>query len=380
MLLDLIRGIAALLVFIGHWRNLFFLDFTDLPHKQRMLLAPFYLLTSAGHQSVVVFFVLSGFFISGAIVRGLQRGTFNWRGYITHRLVRLWIVVLPGLALCLFWDRLGIALHRAPLLYGGARYNHMIGEVAPALTWQTLLGNIFFLQTVLTPTFGSDGALWSLANEFWYYMLFPLGLLSVWHKPAMRQRVITAVLAILVAWWLRTSVLPLFGIWLMGALLERCKTRDLGPGARAVAVLTLLAAMFVFARFVHWSPLVADYTLAVITAVCLWVVVGDRRPANEGAAMSRFSRGISRFSFSLYVLHIPLFVFLASVFLHNSRWNITLPHIFAALSLLVVTAGYAWVVAWATEFRTDRVRIRVERAVGIRKPDPASAHQKVLAS
>ena len=38
----------------------------------------------------------------------------------------------------------------------------------------TFWGNLVFLQTILVPTYGTNALLWSLANEFWYYMLFPL--------------------------------------------------------------------------------------------------------------------------------------------------------------------------------------------------------------
>ena len=40
--------------------------------------------------------------------------------------------------------------------------------------------NAFFLQTIVGPTFGSNGPLWSLAYEWWYYVLFPLALGAVW--------------------------------------------------------------------------------------------------------------------------------------------------------------------------------------------------------
>jgi hypothetical protein len=40
--------------------------------------------------------------------------------------------------------------------------------------------NAFFLQTIAGPTFGSNGPLWSLAYEWWYYVLFPLVLAALW--------------------------------------------------------------------------------------------------------------------------------------------------------------------------------------------------------
>src|SRR5258708_30143310 len=54
--LDLLRGLAAFFVLFEHWRNLFFIDY---PHitAYRLPFAVFYALASAGHQSVILFFV-----------------------------------------------------------------------------------------------------------------------------------------------------------------------------------------------------------------------------------------------------------------------------------------------------------------------------------
>jgi peptidoglycan/LPS O-acetylase OafA/YrhL len=38
---------------------------------------------------------------------------------------------------------------------------------------EVLLGNLVFLQAILVPTWGSNGPLWSLAFEFWFYIWFP---------------------------------------------------------------------------------------------------------------------------------------------------------------------------------------------------------------
>ena len=60
--LDMVRGLAALVVLGGHWRNLLFVDFWQLTSGRSIMALP-YLLTSAGHQAVVVFFVLSGYLV-----------------------------------------------------------------------------------------------------------------------------------------------------------------------------------------------------------------------------------------------------------------------------------------------------------------------------
>lgn len=189
LLLDLLRGSAAVVVVLEHWRNLLFVDYGQIA-SHRLLYAPMYVLTSAGHQAVLVFFVLSGYLISGSIFRMVTRGGWSWKVYLTHRLVRLWVVLVPGLLLCAICDNTGRWLGFAPGLYGGRSGNHLVGDVALRLAPWIFAGNVLFLQAIRVPEFGSDGALWSLAYEFWFYVLFPLGYFTVVGNTALKTRLI----------------------------------------------------------------------------------------------------------------------------------------------------------------------------------------------
>ena len=62
--LDLLRGLSALVVCLGHLRNAILVDGSDLIHPSITLKA-FYFITGFGHQAVMVFFVLSGYFVGG---------------------------------------------------------------------------------------------------------------------------------------------------------------------------------------------------------------------------------------------------------------------------------------------------------------------------
>ena len=86
VILDLMRGLAAVIVLGDHWRNFFFVDFPEVNLPRRKMFVLPYVLTAAGHQAAVIFFVLSGFFISGSVIRMLQSNSWTWRRYATHRL------------------------------------------------------------------------------------------------------------------------------------------------------------------------------------------------------------------------------------------------------------------------------------------------------
>jgi peptidoglycan/LPS O-acetylase OafA/YrhL len=167
VLLDLVRGLAAWLVLSVHLRNMVLIDYPDAIRRGAShLLAAMYVLTSGGHQAVVMFFVLSGYLVGGSVLRLLRQRRWRWSSYLTHRLVRLWIVLLPGLLLCWLWDSVGLRSHS--LLYHGIIPYYETGDISKLQTVSAFFGNLFFMQPMLIQTYGSDGSLWSLSYEFWY--------------------------------------------------------------------------------------------------------------------------------------------------------------------------------------------------------------------
>src|SRR5882762_288746 len=123
--LDIIRSLAAMAVMFGHWRALYFVDYAHVqPSMSTVPVKTIYFLTGFGHQSVMIFFVLSGLFISSSVLRNLERG-WSWRNYAIDRGVRLYLVLVPGLLLGGLCDVLGFhflnqgGLYSAPLALFG---------------------------------------------------------------------------------------------------------------------------------------------------------------------------------------------------------------------------------------------------------------------
>lgn len=87
-LLDGLRGGAALLVLISHARHFEFEDYAS-QAAAGPLATLFYGATALGHQAVIVFFVLSGFLISGSVRRSVEARRWLWRDYLSRRLSRL---------------------------------------------------------------------------------------------------------------------------------------------------------------------------------------------------------------------------------------------------------------------------------------------------
>jgi peptidoglycan/LPS O-acetylase OafA/YrhL len=366
VLLDLVRGVAAVVVLVEHWRNLFFVDYRMVA-EHRWLWAIPYELSSAGQQAVVVFFVLSGYLVSGSVFRMFQREQWSWRVYGLHRIVRLWIVLIPGLLLTGLWDHLGMSLRRAPAvaIYAGLGGNHLVPNVQATLGIWVAFGNLFFFQTIRFPVLGTNGALWSLAYEFWYYALFPLGLIALRKRDGWVKRAIHAALFVAVAYFVRQAILKLFPIWLMGTMLATVPAPTLRPRWRWSAAALYVPFLYACARNPFAGELLTDTVLGLVTFGFLWILLSARSPVEESRAGIRAIRTLARLSFTLYIAHLPLLVLIGALLLGPKRWQPDALHVAAGLAILLAVVGFSWALASVTEFRTDPVRRWVGRRLGL---------------
>jgi peptidoglycan/LPS O-acetylase OafA/YrhL len=252
-------------------------------------------------------------------------------------------------------------------MYSGANFNHVTGHVGNALSVKDFVGNMAFLQTIVVPAFGSNGSLWSLANEFWYYILFPLAacVLGRVYKKAAQVALCGLLLCGLVI-SLQKAILFLFPVWLLGAALHAIGTKPTALWPRLVASL-VYAVVFLGAAILDrrgWgaNPAIRDFLFGIATFCFIWVLLGAKREAKH-TTLCRLARAVARFSFTLYVAHLPILTFLAALMLHDTRWLPTMKTGGLALAALVFVVGYAWLLATVTEFKTDQVRAWVEGKV-----------------
>jgi len=374
VIFDLLRGLAALMIVGGHSRHLLFVNYPEVTSNRLLVAAP-YLFANAGRQAVILFFVLSGYFIGGAVFRAAENGQWRWSDYLLRRFTRLWLVLVPALLLGLFWDKLGIRLGHAPRLYlGGIENNVLMYSVGDYLSPSTFAGNLFFLQTIRTHVFGSNGALWSLANEFWYYILFPLGFFAIRRSTPPVQRLVCGVLFAGIALFVGSDILAMFPIWLAGVGLVLVRppsfSETSGIRIRVAAAVVYVPLAIGFSKYKQVDLIVTDCLFGAVTAVFLWLLLSANGRANRSLPV-RASRTLARFSYTSYAVHMPIAVFLASLLVGDARWEPTLPHILAGLAFVGAVLAYAYALASVTEFHTDAVRRRLE--LWLHLPSPAAA-------
>lgn len=367
--LDLIRAAAAWAVMWGHLRGLFFVDF-PLVARHSVWLGSIYFLTGFGHQAVMVFFVLSGFFISSAILKRHATQCWSWGDYAIDRLSRLYVVLIPGLLFGLLWDMIGSHRFASTGLYTHPLLNLGYGIAREGLTVKDFVGNVFFLQTIVCRTFGSNAPLWSLANEFWYYVLFPVALSAgfAWTGGAWRRAALPTILALAVAIFVGPGILIGFLIWMAGCVLAFAYSRFkvgsrgwliayLAASLTALAICLTAARIGAPARFLGGDIAVGS-AFALFLFGILQIDFGRRYEH-----YSRFTHWCAGFSYSLYVLHFPLLLFLRAWLAPAERWQPDVPHLLPGVLLGVVVLTFAWLVSLVTENKTHVVRNWMKMAV-----------------
>ena len=377
------RSAAALAVVLGHIRLLFFEDYATATHS--VINAVLYSLTSMGSQAVIVFFVLSGYWVGGSVVAKFRSGTFSWADYTGARLTRLWLVLLPALALTLLLDRVGVALYPESSVYSSPeQYEGLPANLSYSPS--TFLGNLAFLQGLHLPIFGSNQPLWSLAFEFWYYVLFPCLLALFWRGGSLRTRIIGGVLSIVSIAVGGPSVLLLFPVWVFGAVvaayrgtLSRLLLRiaPVGLAALRAAAVVLIVGASIFAHEVDLALGLGSIILGAVTAAGIATFVNDVKWRGRADKFLDGASWTAHSSYSLYATHMPVVAFAAAMFVPSFSQRLTMSPL-SVVGFLAVLSACCLIAYWfslVTERKTEVVRSWLGRLGHKQTSDPARGDQ-----
>jgi peptidoglycan/LPS O-acetylase OafA/YrhL len=358
--LDALRGIAAFLVLAGHTRSYVFqsyhVDLAAAGAPISLTAKAFYLVTALGTRPVMLFFALSGFLVGGKALGDIFAQQFDWSRYLLRRLTRLWIVVVPALILTLSLDHIGLSLGPGH----DTRYYEIYGTEH---SFRAFLGNLGFLQTIVVPSFGSNTPLWSLANEFWYYILFPLAASLALAPMSLAARVSSLLLLTTIIAVLPLEILKGAIVFFAGAGAAFCsRRRALEPIFRAqvvrVAAVALLVAALIDDKVMHLG--INEIELGLVTAFVLPFLAN--MPQRKGA-LATLARASSEISYSLYLTHLPLLTLIVTVAIAPQKWppGLMASGVYAGL----ITAALVWAcVIWSCfERNTGRVYARLARAL-----------------
>lgn len=298
ILISVLRGLAAIVVATAHLRAAMYPAVRDIASPP-LWFQGLAFVSGFAHQAVLLFFVISGWLVGGSLLNRLSAPNAIV-GYTIDRLTRLWTVLLPTFLLTLVFA-LGI----------GATTLDAI-DLSPANPYSatSFSGNLFGLQRVLVPVLGGNFPLWSLANETWYYLLFPL-LAVACTTQSNTARLSCAAALLVTASLLPTAITAYFLVWLLGVGFSRIRI-ECGSGVRWAWFLLVLAGAGYFRLTGELdefdvTTLGQDLICSVLYLVLLSSLQFKVSAASPLARPVRNSgKFLAEFSFSLYVLHVPV--------------------------------------------------------------------------
>ncbi len=325
--LDAFRGLSALLVLASHLAQLFWLPFV----AADSVLVP--LLATLARHAVLLFFLLSGFFIALSIRRNtLANGRFDALEFGLARVARLY----PPLVGALLLTAACVAAQELP---GG----QPVAAGAPA--W-TLKADAIEYGGALLFAGGLEGAnpvLWSLNFEARLYLLAAM---VAWAATRGRWMHLLSLAAVALGVYtvLQTPAFAVFAaVWVLGAGVA------LAPPSWVRARRRLsVAALLVFVLLALGSPA----RLSVTEPQPMWLAANHLLAAGAYCALLfdwRFAARVLRWpartaplSYTLYLVHWPLLVLLLKMMQPEVQQRPVLAAVGTAIG-----AALALVVAWA---------------------------------
>lgn len=307
LLISLLRGLAALQVAAAHLRAQVYPGYGQVENPS-LAFQGLAFVTGFAHLAVIVFFVLSGWLVGGSLLN--KAGDENAiKNYAIDRITRLWIVLIPTFGAIVM---LGLA---AGWLDTGRPDFGLDGEYS----FGAFLGNLFGLQNLVVPEFGGDFPLWSLSNETWYYIMFPL-LVVMFRARTIAGRTFSIVALLAISQLLTVTILLYFAVWLLGTVFSRIRI-ETNTAVRWLLLL-VFAMTAVYFRLkgknddMTPASFVQDMTFGV--AFVLFLSSMQFKPRSRPILVrltDRVGQFFANFSFTLYVLHVPLILALV----HFSR-------------------------------------------------------------
>jgi peptidoglycan/LPS O-acetylase OafA/YrhL len=299
-------------------------------------------LVPGGFAGVDVFFVISGFLITGLLFNALESGTFSFAGFYTRRIKRLFpayiAVSLATLALS-SW-----------LLIPN---DYIFYTTSLAASW-AFVSNVFF-SMLSWGYFGQRTEefpllhTWSLSVEEQFYFLFPLLLIFLFRRFRTYMVAVLSVLGVALAAFSQWKTGELKSYFLLtsraheliiGALTFFALQRIPAKPGRFSTLAAALGILLVFGSFLFINkelpfPGVNSLFPCIGTALVIYGCRNDN-------AVSRFLTmrpmvGIGLISYSLYLWHWPIFAFLK-----YRQIELTLPVGIAAVALAFALAYLTW--------------------------------------
>lgn len=334
-----VRWISALLVAFGHFYLFFIIPDFDISVSVWGFL--FTLAASLRGAAVIVFFVLSGFLIGGGL---LVNDQVNYRRYFISRFFRIYPVLIPSLILTIALDYFG-KTYLSYQTYSISWPSGVFGGEAPTMhhEFANLLSTLLAIPHIIPP-YGSNGPLWSLAYELFFYLIAPL--LSLRIRSRQRPIIVASVVAVILFLFIGADSSVFWLSWFFGAL-SRAHLDRVDVRAQVFFYgLTLAAISFIVYCKLTGSAIPSIFLYFIFSMVVALLFTNSRTLSMT--IHPQMSVLLSSFSFSFYVVHMPILFFLgalgiaAEVFVFGGVAFSFLAFVYVIFCLLIVV-GVAYI-------------------------------------
>jgi peptidoglycan/LPS O-acetylase OafA/YrhL len=346
--LDLIRGISAQMVLVGHALSYYQI------YPSGFDQSPFYM----QNFGVLVFFILSGFLITLTVrKKAIRNPSYNFSVFFVDRFVRIFSAYFPAIVLVFIIDSAAVLLTPA---------NYPFPE---ALDVKTFIGNVFMLQDfpnidnllpeIFTLTsFGSARPFWTIAIEWWFYMFFGW----VFFFKEIKLNFILKVVILL--FFLIPPLYNLHGgranclsfLWYAGCILSFVYNAPVMKKLNKIVIggmLVLLSIGLIY-FLLKFNMKLYNYQIGsiVAAAILLLVVLFAKIPGMfVSEIFKKAIRLIADFSFSLYLIHYTILSLLCSTL----KMYLDMPWTGFLCSFIICNTA-ALVFAYFTEFHHKQLR------------------------
>ncbi|HSV49032.1 MAG TPA: acyltransferase [Candidatus Acidoferrales bacterium] len=384
--LNVIRIVACEVVLISHFYTKY----------QPMVLDSIFFGGMLGGLGVFTFFTISGFLIAYTVFQKTENGQYGFKNYFIDRFSRIYSGLVPALIVSLI---VAGGIYATNNVY----FNHLITtesslsieSFVATLTMADMVPSHLFNATasavigvpfspVTISSFGFNNVLWSLVVEWWIYLFFGwliLGVLSVFGRKAATGwfkglffvvAVLLSVVIVALAWDYSAFIL----VWFLGvaalcaASNPTVRSKLSGRLIKWVFITLFFAAVigvgyeaYIIYTLTHESfSLLFGLLIAVCIILGLFIINSKTIPSLSKLFLNKRiangSASMAAFSYTLFLIHYPILLFLNGLNLDVNRMLLFLP-------IILVINEVAFLIASVTENKHKVLAVKIIKALHI---------------